>query len=314
MGEGSDTELATLHVHEILSECQSISDVVVANPRIQKLLNTDPWIDSRDFTRQVLLHIPQFSPLREANGQAIHSAIDIAIELVTSSATSASALFSSRPLVQSALQEFKLKELDQLSASEIVNTLHYLRSAREDAKSYGLTASLSQSIPHALATISPFDLENLEGNLPRQPLSSRIKVLSRVLGFPWTPKNAISLMLSKIYVMLRADGITDLLLSYINPNLGFDGASLNASGWSMMAYEQKPYYLYEKQRYVTERHCLRKYGTAKFEILEKISQGAITRSLGDLAPTLVYGFFLEGNEGYRQNPSTPKIVNTPFTS
>ena len=83
------------------------------------------------------------------------------------------------------------------------------------------------------------------------------------------PRNAISLLLSKVRTYLRRNfPSADLLVTAVDPNLGFTGSSYRASNWQQwMTVKARPYF-YENGRYVTPRQLRERYGTASLIELE----------------------------------------------
>ena len=93
------------------------------------------------------------------------------------------------------MEETEFKEIDHNSASLLIERYHYLRSPRTDAQAYRLVVRTNNHLSAvALATLSPFDLNTVRPALPRDIHPSEVLVVSRVLAFPNTPRNAISFL------------------------------------------------------------------------------------------------------------------------
>jgi len=238
------------------------------------------FIDYRDILRQVLLHLPLYRNLEPSqdgridvrkHSKVIDNEIVRLAQMLISDRTQ-SDLNSLIPRgALCAVSDLHFGPVDDDIACSLFGTYHYLRSPRHDATSWGLfDPSHSSDIPVALASISPCDLYNLEPSLVRMGLGGleEAVVLSRVLGTRELPTNVMSVLLSRVAQRIRGEWPTvRLLLTYLNTNVGFRGASLVAANWFVFARENKEHYLYENGQYKTERHFLAKYGTVNVESL-----------------------------------------------
>src|SRR5207245_11774724 len=114
----------------------------------------------------------------------------------------------------------------------------------------------------ALAAFSPFDLSHVSGLLPTT--EARVMVLSRVFVFDWAPRNCVSYLLAKARSWIEEEvPSTAMLLTYVNPNVGFTGASYRASGWVSFAEEEPTVYAYVDGLYTTERALVQRFGTSQ---------------------------------------------------
>jgi hypothetical protein len=105
----------------------------------------------------------------------------------------------------------------------------------------------------ALATLSPMDIGNLEPLFPVEDSRKRCLVLSRLFAFDWAPRNTISFLLGQMSRWAASEAPeVDWLLTYLNPNLGFTGASYQASNWSLIL-EMAVRYAYLDDDYITFR-------------------------------------------------------------
>ncbi len=175
-------------------------------------------------------------------------------------------------------------------AQPIHECFHYLSSFRPNSLNYGLKLGEHDRWPIAIASLSPFDLVNTLPGLENHGLrGSEVMVLSRVFAFDPAPQNCISFLLSSVRNELKhaAPGIR-ALVTYLNPNLGFTGASYRADNWVLLGEEQNTRYLYHHGNYITDRVAQQLLGPG-FE--SRIGSGAsdeITRSLCPLRPLLLY--------------------------
>jgi hypothetical protein len=133
--------------------------------------------------------------------------------------------------------------VDPDSARFIHQTYHYLGSYREDGIHLGLYTTLENSRDWSLlsiATLSPFDLSHMIAALPSGIAPEQTMVLSRLFAFNWCPRNTISYMLGRVFEWIKEElpGIK-LLVTYLNPNLGFDGSVYKATNWILLGLEKK---------------------------------------------------------------------------
>jgi hypothetical protein len=115
----------------------------------------------------------------------------------------------------------------------------------------------------------------------------RSRVLSRVFAFPHVPPNAISTLLSRIARKQKLLGV-DLLLTYVNPNVGFTGASYRASNWTLIGGEPIHAYCYVDERYITNRELDRKFGSHDPARLSYLLGPRFASSVMVLSPLLVF--------------------------
>jgi hypothetical protein len=190
------------------------------------------------------------------------------------------------------LRDANLEVVPEDEVRVILERFHYLRSFRPNSVGLGLRTSTSQRLI-ALLTLSDFDLDRLAEVLPGQINRSRLLVVSRVYAFDWAPNNTISRLLSlggKWVSRARPDA--EALLTYVNPNLGFTGASYRAANWIFFGKEMGTRYAYVSSRYITDRALLERFGTTDFTILQTTLGDRFEVSDTDLSPLDVYGVFL----------------------
>jgi len=177
-------------------------------------------------------------------------------------------------------------KIDVDMVRDVLQRFHYLRSPRMDGRGYGLSTSSGNLV--ALCVSSPLDVETL-----RQLLTSRgrsiecARVMSRVFAFEGAPTNSISYMLSKAATEERRLGVTDLV-TYVNPNMGFTGASYRASGRQHLGIETGTKYRYLDGRYTTDRELVVKFGRRDDEGYLNLLGRRFAISKMQLEPLLVF--------------------------
>ncbi len=137
-------------------------------------------------------------------------------------------------------------------------------------------------------------------------------MLSRVFAFDWAPPNAITFLVRRATVVARERHPTArMILTYVNPNLGFSGASYRAGNWSLIAREHGTRYAYLDGEYVTDRHLAVTFGTSEpTHLLDRIGDRfAVSRM--PLAPLNVYALALERRLRPLLERRTPADVQRP---
>jgi hypothetical protein len=186
---------------------------------------------------------------------------------------------------------WRVRAVDEGGARPILERFHYLRSFRENSRHFGLYGDDSGR-PVALASTSANDVKLLGGIALRNGVAvPQSRVVSRVFGFPAAPHNAISMLLGQVGRFERRNGIR-MLLTYVNPNLGFNGGSYRASNWTLAGEEPGTAYDYVDRSYVTGRALHHRYGTTDASRLGQILGSRYKRSNMPLLPLWVFAIEL----------------------
>jgi hypothetical protein len=200
----------------------------------------------RDLLLQGLLHLPRIaSPDGTVSSSAAISELE-RLEALRREELRPYAALAVRPSRLPGVEELEVQSVAPEIMEPILAHFHYLRSFRPD--SVGLAAVWGQRVV-AVCTVSPLDLPNVAQRLGGIA-TDQLAVISRVFAFDWAPKNTISFLLSRVEKQL-----TDrrLLLTYVNPNMGFTGASYRAANWTRVGIETGTRYAYLAERYITDR-------------------------------------------------------------
>jgi hypothetical protein len=190
------------------------------------------------------------------------------------------------PDIVSSPRVLRVHALDSATAEHVMQRFHYLRSARTDGRSYGLSSNTGRLI--ALCVSSPIDVKRLRELLT---LNGRTKglarVISRVFAFEGAPVNSISYMLSRVEREERQLGVTDFL-TYVNPNMAFTGSSYRASGWRLLGIESGTKYRYIDGRYITDRELVARFGAHHDEVYQHLLGCRFAVSVMPLVPLVVF--------------------------
>jgi hypothetical protein len=183
-------------------------------------------------------------------------------------------------------RELELHPLDAITARDVMQRFHYLRSARTDGRAYGLMTRTKHLV--ALCVSSPIDVARLSELLASTAHGAgHGRVISRVFAFEGAPTNSISYMLSRVAREERQLGVSDLV-TYVNPNLGFQGSSYRASGWHLLGTENAIKYRYLDGRYITDRELATRFGLYDDEAYRRLLDGRFAVSTMPLKPLLVF--------------------------
>lgn len=183
-------------------------------------------------------------------------------------------------------------EIDVGRTRTVMERFHYLRSPRLDGRAYGLSTQSGQLV--ALCVSSPLDVARLGNLLVAQARSMyQARVISRVFAFEGAPKNSISYLLSRSARAERRLGVTDFV-TYVNPNMGFNGSSYRASGWDVIGDEPGTTYRYLDGRYITDRSLAAQFGQHDELTYRNLLGRRFAISLMPLEPLLVFHTQIDG--------------------
>lgn len=137
--------------------------------------------------------------------------------------------------------------------AKIQGDIHYIKSRRLDTLyEFGLFMPNAQ-VPFAYAAFSLLDRHYLL-NLPlfNDVPKDKIFVLTRAYSFPYSPYNAMSALYSRCFNYLKKNVGVSYIVTAINQNLFFSGASLQGANMALIATSPMKHY-YLDGRYSTRR-------------------------------------------------------------
>lgn len=266
-------------------------------------------LDQRDLVRQSLLHVPILMPSDMNHTQRIE-------EIIVRQFSRLNALrrqfgldrIFNRCVVRD-VKESRLVNVDADESYDIHRYLHYLLSPRTSSINLGLACKEIKE-PFALASFSSFDIPHLERIVRPYFYPEQVLVLSRFFAFPSAPKNAVSFLMRKSRQWIRQNyPEIRLILTYTNPNVGFSASSLSASNWTIIAHEEKDYYLYFDGVYTTDRELSWKYGVDDFSALQAKLGNRIARSKIPLEPLRVHATLVRSSDSVQIKSWTPQTVS-----
>jgi hypothetical protein len=175
------------------------------------------------------------------------------------------------------LSKFELKTLQEEDGNLISSCVHYLGSPRAESTYYGLVDGTSSKLV-AYVSMNDLDWELVLGGL-KEIAPDRIDylVLSRMYVAGAAPKNTISRMLSLV-VRETALNRRAIIVTAVDPNLGFSGAAYEASGWRRLFSVAHLGYNYVYGQFYTRRELIRAFGTDDIDELRSLPYEGITVS------------------------------------
>jgi hypothetical protein len=194
------------------------------------------------------------------------------------------------------LEDLRFVVYDDDKAFAVFTHMHYLRSARPGSVNFALVDG-SSGLPVALCSATPLDWRRLGSALEQRygvPVQ-QIWDISRVYSFEVAPYNAISRLLAQVRRWFRSERRNvRLLVTTVDPNLGFTGASYRAANWQEWLRVRPRPYLYLNRQYVSPRQLRQEFGTSgRHELRERLGV-RLEVSRAALLTSSIYGWRLKG--------------------
>ncbi|MGO9159599.1 MAG: hypothetical protein ACLP7J_02640 [Streptosporangiaceae bacterium] len=183
------------------------------------------------------------------------------------------------------------EDVDEKVSGRLFSTLHYLRNARPGSRSFALLDP-ETSLPVTICSIAPLEWKRVGNYIDENfgvPLE-RIWDVSRVYSCDAAPRNAISYLLAKVRgSAARSDSKVELLVTAVDPNLGFTGSSYRAANWQQwLAVRYRPY-LYCDSWYASPRQLRQRFGTSsRAELQARFPQHRFEQSRVQLLDSLIF--------------------------
>jgi hypothetical protein len=243
-------------------------------------------IDERILLPRYLLQLYRMPLAGLTDTRKWHQAFGESVRTITRGPFSASASSDGGCLLSSSLAEVSSED-----AHEIQEHHHYLGTCRSG---YHLGLFHAER-PFALVTLSYCDVSALQEHLPAGLEKNDVLILSRIVVSRAAPANTASFLIGRMFAWLRQHRPdVKLLLTYLDPNLGFSGSLYSATNWFQFATEYKSPYLYLDARFTTHRSLCQRYGTLQWDSLRAILGDRLSRSsFAPLQPLKVFGYFLD---------------------
>ena len=252
-------------------------------------------VDPRALSVRTLLHLP-----RVANARGEVTRTQVERELFHSARILRQDSYAARNLIsagKSELQDLVFGPIEAAAAEAIFSSLHYLKSGRPDSLNFALVDP-ADGLPVTLCSVSPLEWKRIGSQLQIgfgiPP--GRTWDTSRVYSRNAAPPNVISFLLSRVRSTLRRSGQDiDLLITAVDPNLGFSGSSYRAANWQQWFRVQPRPYLYHERRYATPRQLRQTFGTSNIaELQEKYPDDRFEQSRARLRESMIFCCRLTG--------------------
>jgi hypothetical protein len=276
-----------------LEECRPYSPTSLFGVLVRDIARR-VGVESRALAVRVLLHLPRVAShegwLRRWQ---VERELRISAERLRNDARAASRYL---PVRRFQLCDLSFEEIDSSRALPVLTSLHYLRSARPHSRHFALVDPID-GLPVSLCSLSPLNWKCVGSQICAQfdIRPERTWDVSRVYSADNAPPNAISSLLSRVRRYLRRSvNSLDLLVTAVDPNLGFTGSSYRAANWQQWMTVQARPYLYEHGRYVTPRQLRERFGTSSLIELQAKYPGRFQRSRVRLLDSMIFCSILSG--------------------
>lgn len=247
-------------------------------------------IPFKDLLIKALLHLPRFSEKELRDFQIIqpevrrHAAIIAQNYLKHRLPTLPVDLCSIKP------DDLAVELIYGQQAAIMLKYFHYLNSVREESINIGLKHLPSRTVVGVIS-ISQFDLYHVD----IAPYTSQeVAVVSRIYTNGGLPRNSVSRFIRRCKEWLRVERpYIKILLTYLNPNVGYKGSIYKATNWTELAREWNVRYNYYHDNYVTDRFLVKHFGTCDAHKLAQKRIQAISFSQINLHPLKIYACRLD---------------------
>jgi hypothetical protein len=207
-----------------------------------------------------------------------------------------------------ALGDLEFVLLDADIAKIYHESLHYVGSYRP-GRHFGFRDRNSGRIV-CIGSVASFDLKHAEEKIAPHIDPRSVFVLSRFFAFRWAPKNTFSYFHGKLRVQLMKEFDTELMFSFINPNLGFNASSHKGAHWTVFARESGTRYMYLDGRYRTMRFFVENYGISDPAKLKERLGRRFVVSTTDLHPMELFAIPLQ-RRARKAIPTVPYLFQRP---
>ncbi len=211
-------------------------------------------IDRSLLLRKLLLHLPRFSFNELCDRRVVLREAWKLGESVASLQAEYQGWLSRRVVQDLDSSRLSLRICSLEVARAVHERFHYIGHFHEGTVHLGLfSLEQREEVPLALASLSVMDVPFLERNFPAGEERGQVLQISRVYAFDCAPKNTISFLFGRVVRWIKQNlPEISMLLSYVNPNLGFSGSSYFASNWARFS-ERAPIYSYLHGNYIPYR-------------------------------------------------------------
>jgi hypothetical protein len=290
---GADPFLASANSQLHLSDCRSLSPASPFRALVREMARRMD-VEPRALAVRALLHLPRVASYRGwLTRWQVERELRIRAERLRRDMRAARNYV---PHDGFALRDLTFEKIDSGRAVPVLTSLHYLRSVRPSSLYFALVDPVDK-LPVSLCSVSLLQWKCVGSQIRAQfgiP-SQRVWDITRLYSIDGAPANAISSLLSKVRTYFRRNmSSADLLVTAVDPNLGFAGWSYRAANWQQwMSVKARPYF-YEKDHYVSPRHLREQFGTSNLLELQAKYPGRFQKSTATLLDSIIFGCSVNG--------------------
>jgi hypothetical protein len=244
-------------------------------------------VERRALAVRVLLHLPRVASHEGWITRAqVQRELRIQARRLREDARAAMSLL---PIGKFLLSQLIFEEIDPSCAAPLLAALHYLRSARAGARYFALVDPVDRR-PVSLCSVSPLQWRCVSRAILADfdTPSERVWDISRIYCIDNAPRNAISSLLSRVRTYIRHNGSIELLVTAVDPNMGFTGSSYRAANWQEWITVKARPYLYEDCQYVSPRQLRERYGTSSLIELQSQHPGRFQHSRAKMLDSMIF--------------------------
>jgi hypothetical protein len=212
------------------------------------------------------------------------------------------------PEGQITLGDLEFGPLDADTAKMYHESFHYIGSYRSGHHFAFRDKNGGRIV--CIGSVASFDLEHAKEKIAPHVDPRSVLVFSRFFAFRWAPKNTFSHFWGKLRRQMIKEHDTELIFSFINPNVGFDARSHKAAHWMLFAHEEGTRYMYLDGRYRTMRFFVENYGLSDADKLKEKLGDSFKVSTVDLRPMSILAFPLQ-RRARKVIPAKPYLFERP---
>jgi len=265
-------------------------------------------IDPLTLRSQLLLHLPRLVTADDFPGECDLQREMEAVSGFIKERQRPYAQWMTEPERPIALGDLEFVSLDADIAKIYHESFHYIGSYRP-GRHFAFRDRNSGRIV-CIGSVASFDLQHAEEMIAPDIDPRSVLMFTRFFAFRWAPKNSFSHFNRKLRHQLKKGFDTELMFSFVNPNVGFDGRSHKAAQWIPFAREEGAEYMYLNGRYRTMRFFVDNYGTSDANELKKKLGHSFEVSTMELHPVSILALPLQ-RWARKVIPAEPYLFQRP---
>jgi hypothetical protein len=271
-------------------------------------LASERAIDPLTLRSQLLLHLPRLFTTDDLPSASDIQRDILAVSDFVEERQRPYARWLKQPERSIALSDLEFVSLDAETARVYHECFHYIGSYRP-GDHFAFRDKNSGRVV-CIGSVASFDLKHAEEKIAPYADPQSVSVFSRFFAFRWAPQNSFSYFWGNLRRQLRKERDTQLMFSFVNPNVGFKACSHKAAQWKTFAREAATRYMYLDGRYRTMRFFVENHGTSDAEELKERLGHSFEVSTMDLDPMLLLAIPLQPR-ARKAIPTKPFLFERP---